>query len=310
MQPDRQSASLDGCAHLISYHRSAPCLMVDLARYVVPTLRYGCSAREPDLDGRPYHLPDVAGHSRNRPQPWQNVMVVRGRGTRPPVCQCGATGLWDGLATASLASFRIHTSDRGHVGIEPGLQMADPVGTRERRVLASFRRSDPPQEGGHQGVVVEIEGVHVDGGGQWTVFNKGRDRLRGGLDPTGEAIGVVDQHYPKHRRMSTQRKSSRSPTTRAQPTDRSLSRQRLYYEGHRNLDPTSTTISLPLDTRTGRNRTAQTDSLAVVQRSTNLCGAGHPFTRLPTRQAHMDPLIGYKCCTNSRTLTLRFRLAV
>ena len=205
MQPDRQSASLDGCAHLISYHRSAPYLMVDLARYVVPTLRYGCAAREPDLDGRPYHLPDLAGHSRNRPQPWQNVMVVRGRGTRPPVCQCGATGLWDGLATASLASFRIHTSDRGHVGIEPGLQMADPVGTRERRVLASFRRSDPPQEGGHQGVVVEIEGVHVDVGGQWTVFNKDRDRLRGGLDPTGEAIGVVDQHYPKHRRMSTQR---------------------------------------------------------------------------------------------------------
>ena len=69
--------------------------------------------------------------------------------------------------------------------------MVDPVGTRERRDLASFRRSDPPQEGGHQGVVVEIEGVHVDVGGQWTVINKDRDRLRGGLDPTGEAIGVV-----------------------------------------------------------------------------------------------------------------------
>ena len=80
-----------------------------------------------------------------------------------------------------------------------------PVGTRERRVLASFRRSDPPQEGVHQGVVVEIEGVHVDVGGQWTVFNKDRDRLRGGLNPTVESIGVVAQRYPKLRRMSTQR---------------------------------------------------------------------------------------------------------
>ena len=63
-------------------------------------------------------------------------------------------------------------------------------------------------------------------------------------------------------RQGVQRFKCRSS---AQPTDRSLSRQRLHYEGHRNLDPTSTTISQPSDTRTGRNRTAQTDSLAVHQ---------------------------------------------
>ncbi len=33
--------------------------------------------------------------------------------------------------------------------------------------------------------------VHVDAGDQCLVHNKDRDRLRGGLDPTGEAIGVV-----------------------------------------------------------------------------------------------------------------------
>ena len=71
MQPDRQSASPDGCAHLISFHRSYPCLMIDRPRHVDPAFGYGSAAREPDHDGRPYHLSDSAGHSRNRPKPRQ-----------------------------------------------------------------------------------------------------------------------------------------------------------------------------------------------------------------------------------------------
>ena len=169
--------------------------------------------------------------------------------------------------------------------------MADSVGTRERRVLASFRRSDPPQEG-----------VHVDVGGQWTVFNKDRDRLRGGLDPTVESIGVIDQHYPKHRRMSTQRnRAGRQLPER----NRLIGR----YPG-RDFTMRDIGISIPPPRQSPSRRIpelAETEQHRLIRwRSTNLCEAGHPFTRLPTRGAHMDPLLGHKCCTNSRTLVQEY----
>ena len=107
---------------------------------MVPSSRCGCAASEPYLDGRPCHL---TGRG------WAFSELTEARSTHhgrarlrngTPVCQPDTMGLVSGLATTSFASTRTHTSDRGHEGIEPGLQMADPVGTGARRILASADR--------------------------------------------------------------------------------------------------------------------------------------------------------------------------
>ena len=140
--------------------------------------------------------------------------------------------------------------------------------------------------------------VHVDVGDQCLVPDKDRDRLRCGLDPTGEAIGVVDQRYPKHRRMSTQRdRAGRQLPVR--------NRRKGRYPV-RDFTMGNIGISILPPRRSPSRRIpelAETEQHRLIRwLSTNLCEAGHPFTRLPTRGAQMDPLIGYKCCTNFRTL--------
>ena len=141
----------------------------------------------------------------------------------------------------------------------------------------------------------------VDVGGQWTVPNKDRDRLTGGLDPTGEAIGVVDQRYPKHRRMSTQRDRA----GRQLPEGNRLISRYLV----RDFTMGDIGIYIPPPRRSPSRRIpelVETEQQRLVRwRSTSLRVAGHPFMA-PTRGAHMDPRIGYKCCTNSRTLVQEY----
>ena len=144
------------------------------------------------------------------------------------------------------------------------------------------------------------------GGGNQRLINrysptKTETASEGGLDPTGEAIGVIDQHYPKHRRMSTQRnRAGRQLPER----NRLIGR----YPG-RDFTMRDIGISIPPPRQSPSRRIpelAETEQHRLIRwRSTNLCEAGHPFTRLPTRGAHMDPLLGHKCCTNSSVLSLK-----